>query len=116
MAAQDRFYCICIINITGERIQCWKNLREANDSRDALAKDLYSRLFGWIVGQVNRNMWANTQNHNRLDLFCHSEYCGMGGSRGGWGGAGGPDPSEKSQNIGFLSNTDPDPLKNHKAT
>ena len=27
-----------------------------------------------------------------------------------------PPPPEKSQNIGFLSNTGPDPLKNHKAT
>ena len=35
---------------------------------------------------------------------------------GGGGGAGGPDLPEKSQNIGFLSNTGPDPLKNHKAT
>ena len=32
------------------------------------------------------------------------------------GGTGGPDPPEKSQNIGFLSNTDPDSLKNHEAT
>ena len=32
------------------------------------------------------------------------------------GGAGGPDPPEKSQKIGFLSNTGPDLLKNHKAT
>ena len=33
------------------------------------------------------------------------------------GRTGGPDPPpEKSQNIGFLSNTGPDPLKNHKAT
>ena len=31
--------------------------------------------------------------------------------RGGGGGKGGPDPPEKSQNIGFLSNTGPDPLK-----
>ena len=31
-------------------------------------------------------------------------------------GGGGPDPSEKSQNIGFLCNTGPDPLKNQKAT
>ena len=31
------------------------------------------------------------------------------------GGAGGPDPPpEKSQNIGFLSNTGADPLKNTK--
>ena len=32
-------------------------------------------------------------------------------------GADGPDPTlEKSQNIGFVSNIGPDPLKNHKAT
>ena len=37
----------------------------------------------------------------------------MGGSREGTGG---PDPPEKSQKIGFLSNTGPDLLKNHKAT
>ena len=37
-------------------------------------------------------------------------------SRGG-GGAGGPtSPLEKHKNIGFLSNTGPDPLKNRKAT
>ena len=37
----------------------------------------------------------------------------------GGGGTGGPDPHpqpEKSQNIGFLSNTGLDLLKNHKAT
>ena len=40
----------------------------------------------------------------------------MGGSRGG-GGAGGPDPTLKNhKNIGFLSNTGPDPLANHKST
>ena len=38
----------------------------------------------------------------------------MGGSRGG---AGGPDPHLKNhKNIGFLCNTGPDTLKNHKAT
>ena len=31
-------------------------------------------------------------------------------------GAGGPDPPEKSQNIGFLSNAGLDPLEHHKAT
>ena len=35
---------------------------------------------------------------------------------GGGGGGRGPDPPRKSQNMGFLSNTGPDPLKNHKAT
>ena len=38
----------------------------------------------------------------------------MGGSREGTGG---PDPPpEKSQNIGFLSNTGPGPLKDYIAT
>ena len=32
------------------------------------------------------------------------------------GGTGGRDPPEKSQYIGFLSNSGPDPLKNYKAT
>ena len=43
---------------------------------------------------------------------------GMGGSRGGGGGGGQgvrTNP-ERSQKIGFLSNTGPDPLKNRKAT
>ena len=37
----------------------------------------------------------------------------LDGSRGG---AGGPEPPENHKNIGFLCNTGPDPLKNHKAT
>ena len=35
---------------------------------------------------------------------------------GGGGGGGGRDPPENHKKIGFLSNTGPDPLKNHKAT
>ena len=35
--------------------------------------------------------------------------------RGSRDGTGGPD-LENHKNIGFLSNTGPDPLKNHKAT
>ena len=46
-----------------------------------------------------------TIRQNRMD---------MRGSRKG-GGRSRP-PPEKSQNIGFLSNTGPDPLKNHKTT
>ena len=33
----------------------------------------------------------------------------------GVGETGGPDPLKKLKNIGFLSNTGTDPLKNHKA-
>ena len=39
----------------------------------------------------------------------------MGGSRGGWGDRV-SGPPKKHKNLGFLSNTGPDPLKNHKAT
>ena len=38
------------------------------------------------------------------------------GPEGGGGGQGVRTPPGKSHNIGFLSNTDPDPLKNQKAT
>ena len=38
----------------------------------------------------------------------------MGGSRGGGGGVGPPKITKIL--VGFLSNTGPDPLKNHKAT
>ena len=40
----------------------------------------------------------------------------MGGSRGGERGSGPPSPLKNHQNIGFLSKTGPDRLKNHKAT
>ena len=36
--------------------------------------------------------------------------------RGSRGGAEGPDPLKYHQNIGYFSNTGPDPLENHEAT
>ena len=45
------------------------------------------------------------------DLNLH--YPDMGGSRGETGG---PDPLKNHKNIGFLCNTDQDPLKNRNAT
>ena len=43
-------------------------------------------------------------------------YVRIGGGGGGGGGGRRLDPPEKSQNIGFLSNSCPDPLKNYEAT
>ena len=39
----------------------------------------------------------------------------VGGGGGGGGGASGP-PLKNHKNIGFLSNSSPDPLKNYEAT
>ena len=43
-------------------------------------------------------------------LSCLQKTCGLQNGGGG-GGTGNPDPPEKSQNIGFLSNIGRDPLK-----
>ena len=37
----------------GEKVISLKNRDQANDCRDALAKALYERLFGWIVSHIN---------------------------------------------------------------
>ncbi len=47
---------------TGERVISLKNLQQANDCRDALAKSLYEKLFKWIVSQINRLLTPATNN------------------------------------------------------
>eukprot|EP01091_Cochliopodium_minus_P012288 TRINITY_DN3691_c2_g1_i1.p1 TRINITY_DN3691_c2_g1~~TRINITY_DN3691_c2_g1_i1.p1 ORF type:complete len:1441 (+),score=454.37 TRINITY_DN3691_c2_g1_i1:28-4323(+) len=62
-----------LVKIPGNTIQKPLNINEATSSRDALAREIYSRLFLWIVIKVNKGLEPTTQVVDQfmgiLDIF-----------------------------------------------
>ena len=66
----------------------------------------------------NSNIQAIHLNHSvfvKVTLNFDYMTASMRGSKGGWAGGPDPPPLKNYKNIGFLSNSGPDPLKNHNA-
>lgn len=65
---------ICFQKTTGEKFHQYCNVEQALDSRDTLARTLYTKLFSWIMSRINQKCapksgGSNQQFHINLIEF-----------------------------------------------
>ncbi|GFO14637.1 myosin-iiib [Plakobranchus ocellatus] len=77
----------CMVNVTkGEYVKRNYTMDQAEDAREAMAKAVYGRLFGWIVNKINcllvpddQKLGASFSEIGILDIFGFEDFAKEGG-------------------------------------